>query len=205
MGILSGQSKEFRHNIKWMWPPICSPQAQLNFWVRLAHTRFAKRFKRDLREFRLIASEWAALRELYRPGRLSPVDIGRAIGMTKGGASKLVNRLVKKRLVIKEVGTYDRRFRTVQITLEGKYLVGFFGSREKTAEEEFFRFMQPDEQRQLLERLRQSLGADGTDSEYSNSWITLDGKKGQWRSQIEWRSSFRRPPSGSAAAFSRSQ
>ena len=70
-------------------------------------------------------SEWAVLRELYRPGRRSPVELGQVIGMTKGGASKLIDRLVKKGLVRKEVSEFDRRFRGVELTEYGREWVPF--------------------------------------------------------------------------------
>jgi DNA-binding MarR family transcriptional regulator len=43
--------------------------------------------------------------------------------MTKGGGSKLVDRLVKKGLATKAVGEFDRRFRTVELTERAEELV----------------------------------------------------------------------------------
>jgi DNA-binding MarR family transcriptional regulator len=54
---------------------------------------------------------------------MSPLDIARAIGMTKGGASKLVDRLVKKGLARKTVSEFDRRFRPVDLTERAERLV----------------------------------------------------------------------------------
>jgi len=108
---------------RWEWEPIRPAKSLCSYWLKLAEKSVSGSFARELKEFGIIASEWAAIRELYRPGRLSPVDIARVLGMTKGGASKLVDRLVKKRLVIKRTGEYDRRFRTVELTEAGQDLV----------------------------------------------------------------------------------
>jgi DNA-binding MarR family transcriptional regulator len=43
--------------------------------------------------------------------------------MTKGGASKLVDRLVKKGLARKTVSEFDRRFRAVELTERAEGLV----------------------------------------------------------------------------------
>jgi DNA-binding MarR family transcriptional regulator len=119
--------------------PIDEAQALVGHWLKLADTRYSGRLARKLREWNIIASEWAALREIYQSGRQSPVDLARAIGMSKGGASKLVSRLVKKRLVRKTVGRFDRRFRAVGLTRLGEGLVPHLAILERDAERRFFR------------------------------------------------------------------
>lgn len=121
-----------------VWEPIKPRRTHLNAWVRDAHQRFAKNFGRLLKATGLIASEWAALRELYRPQRWSPVALGQTIGMSKGGASKLVNRLVKKGLAVKDSQESDRRFRSVGLTQRGRELVVFLAAIEKDTDREFF-------------------------------------------------------------------
>src|SRR6201991_2954397 len=118
--------------------PIRPARSHLNYWVRQTHQRFAKNFGQQLKEAGIIASEWAALRELYRPQRCSPVVLGQAIGMSMGGASKLVSRLVAKGLAVKETLDFDRRFRSVGLTKQGKGLVVFLASIEKDSDREFF-------------------------------------------------------------------
>jgi DNA-binding MarR family transcriptional regulator len=173
------------------WSPIHSPQAQLNYWLRIAGNRFAKAFDSELKDWRIIASEWAALRELYRPVRLSPLDVGRAIGMTKGGASKLIDRLVQKRLVKKEVGLHDRRFRTIELTKAGKDLVTFLAFSEYAVDRGFFGWLPPDERRQLMTALKRTLGAEH--NRYFDQWITPAGG-GQWFFQAAWRTSVLSKP-----------
>ncbi len=137
MGIKSTED-EVTEELAPVWEPIRPARSHLSYWVRRTDRRFSKSMDRFLSEVGIIASEWAALRELYRPGRLSPVGLGLAIGMSKGGASKLVSRLVAKGLVIKEPSEFDRRFRAVGLTKQGKALVVFMASIEKDADREFF-------------------------------------------------------------------
>jgi DNA-binding MarR family transcriptional regulator len=104
------------------WKRITQTQSLCSYWLKSADRHVSSSFARRLKGCRLVVSEWAAIRQLYRPNRMSPLEIAQAIGMTKGGASKLVDRLVKKGWAIKSVGEYDRRFRTVELTEAGRDL-----------------------------------------------------------------------------------
>jgi DNA-binding MarR family transcriptional regulator len=66
------------------------------------------------------------------------VELGKAIGMSKGGASKLVSRLVKKGLVDKRKTESDRRFRSVGLTRQGRQFVVRLAPHEKAMDRRFF-------------------------------------------------------------------
>lgn len=121
-----------------IWEPLEPARARCSYWVKDADRHFAKGFARVLAECGIIASEWAALRELYAPQWWSPVELGKAIGMSKGGASKLVGRLVKKGLVDKRKTESDRRFRSVGLTRHGREFVVHLAPLEKAMDREFF-------------------------------------------------------------------
>jgi DNA-binding MarR family transcriptional regulator len=120
------------------WKRITQMQSLCSYWLKRADRHVSSSFARHLKACRLAASEWAAIRQLYRPNRMSPVEIGQAIGMTKGGASKLVDRLVKKGWAIKRVGEFDRRFRTVELTEAGRALVPRFARFVDNTDREIF-------------------------------------------------------------------
>lgn len=113
-------------------------QSHLYHWVRCTDRRFARSFDRLLKEIGIIASEWTALRELYRPQCFSPVELGVAIGMSKGGASKLVSRLVAKGLVFSRTPDFDRRFRSIGLTSQGRKLVIALAPWVQATDREFF-------------------------------------------------------------------
>ena len=167
------------------WHPVRTPQSQLNYWLRLAAKHLSMSLQLELRHFDIIASEWAALRELYRPDGMSPQEIGRAIEMTKGGISKLINRLVRKGLVRKTVGTRDRRFRTVELTVNGKCFVAFVAEAEKYVEGAFFRSLPARKRASLLDSLKRTQAM--ADETHLSEWISMDGSQGQWRFQRRWR------------------
>jgi len=120
------------------WKRITRTQSLCSYWLKRADWHVSSSFARHLKACGLVASEWAAIRQLYKPNRMSPVEIAQAIGMTKGGASKLVDRLVKKGFAIKSVGDFDRRFRTVELTEAGRGLVPRFARFVDNTDREIF-------------------------------------------------------------------
>jgi DNA-binding MarR family transcriptional regulator len=120
------------------WQPITQAQWLCNYWLKRADRRVSRCFAKELKAWGIIASEWAALRELYGPGRNSSLGLATAIGMTKGGASKLVDRLVRKGLASRTVGELDRRCRPVGLTRRGKNLVWHLAIHEEDTDREFF-------------------------------------------------------------------
>jgi DNA-binding MarR family transcriptional regulator len=174
------------------WREIYSPQSHLNYWLKLAETRFSANFSHELQHWGIIASEWAALRELYRPTPLSPLDVGRALGMSKGGASKLIDRLVNKGLVTKKVSQFDRRHRAVRLTQYGRSIVPLLAYCEQTTHGRFFRRLPEKGRERLMEALQRTLGAEEKD--YMDQWISTHGHGGQWVFQAAWHGSVRRGP-----------
>ena len=153
-----------------VWETLKPAQSHLYTWVRKADRRFAQSFGRLLREIRLIDSEWAALRELYKPRSSSPVELSVAIGMSKGGASKLIGRLVKKGLVAKLTADFDRRFRSVYLTRQGRELVAFLAPLERAADREFFGPMGNNRRYRLMEWMKALL--NGARSQHMGQWVS---------------------------------
>jgi DNA-binding MarR family transcriptional regulator len=120
------------------WEPILEAQWLCSYWLKRADRRVSSTFARELKGSGLIASEWAALREMYGPGRTSSVGLAPAIGMTKGGASKLIDRLVRKGLVTRSVGKLDRRCRPVRLTYGARALVRYLAMLDEVNDRDFF-------------------------------------------------------------------
>jgi DNA-binding MarR family transcriptional regulator len=134
------------------WKRIAQAQSLCSYWLKQADRHVSSSFARHLKACHLLASEWAAIRRLYGPIRMSPVEIGQTIGMTKGGASKLVDRLVKKGYARKSVGEFDRRFRAVELTEAGRDLVLRFAKFVDNTDREIFGNL--NRRRRLLRALK---------------------------------------------------
>jgi DNA-binding MarR family transcriptional regulator len=121
-----------------IWEPIGEAQFLCTYWLNRAETRISSHFTRELKGWGLIPSEWAAMREMYRPGRASSLSLAAAIGMTKGGASKVIDRLVRKGLASRSIGKLDRRCRPVRLTRVGKNIVVLLAILADRHDSEFF-------------------------------------------------------------------
>src|ERR1700754_2940538 len=155
--------------------PIRPARSHLNYWVRQTHQRFAKNFGQQLKEAGIIASEWAALRELYRPQRCSPVVLGQAIGMSMGGASKLVSRLVAKGLAVKDSNESDRRFRAVGLTQLGRELIVCLAQIETDTDREFFAPLGNSRRFRITQYMNRVL--DSGRSRHLQQWVLTQLKK----------------------------
>jgi DNA-binding MarR family transcriptional regulator len=165
------------------WWPIDAPQSHVSYWVKVAEARFSENLAKMLEEWRLILSEWTVLRELYGPGRRSPVELGQVIGMSKGGVSKLIDRLVKKDFVRKEVSKFDRRFRAVGLTEYGRECVAFIASMEKSLDREFFGKLRGGGRYRLTQCLKRILTA--RQRKHMKEWVSLQSDDFSERSEQE--------------------
>jgi DNA-binding MarR family transcriptional regulator len=147
-------------------------------WVRSTEKRFSRNFTKLLEAWDLIPSEWTALRELCRPQWMSPVELGQAIGMSKGGASKLVDRLVRKGYVRKEVPEFDRRFRSVGLTRYAREVMPLLASIAKEVDREFFGPLGNGRRFRLAEWLKGTIRA--VRKRHMESWVLRQIEERRW-------------------------
>ena len=93
------------------------------FWLRFVSNHVSNAFMRKLLDSGVTAAEWVVLREMYDEEEMAPSVIAEQTGMTRGAASKLIDRLVAKKLVSRRDRTDDRRYQDVALTAAGRRLV----------------------------------------------------------------------------------
>jgi DNA-binding MarR family transcriptional regulator len=89
--------------------------------------------------------EWVALRLLLDQAEVAPSALARAMGMTRGGVTKLVDRLIAKGLVVRRAGAEDRRYQALALTREGRALVPALAALADRNDAEFFGHLKPAE------------------------------------------------------------
>jgi DNA-binding MarR family transcriptional regulator len=124
------------------------------YWLKLAHKYVSVGWARQLKEYELLPSDWAALRVLYKHGRKPLTSLAYALGMSKGGTSKLVARLIRQKLVRSKVGPTDRRCRIIGLRIPGERLAEELAAVEFSSDRESFRYLGGRKRRQLFETLR---------------------------------------------------
>ena len=131
----------------------------VGFWLRFVSNHVSHAFARRLLASGVTVAEWVVLREMYDGDETSPSVLAGRIGMTRGAASKLVDRLVGKELVTRKDRTDDRRFQDIALTAAGRRLVPALAALADRNDEEFFHPLSPEERELLIATLKKLVHA----------------------------------------------
>lgn len=97
--------------------------AHLGYWLRQLSNHVSHAFARKLAARGVTVAEWALLRVLYDEAPIPPSQLAARMSMTRGAVSKLADRLVAKRLVVRAAAPDDGRGQTLGLTRAGSLLV----------------------------------------------------------------------------------
>ncbi|WP_260599650.1 MarR family winged helix-turn-helix transcriptional regulator [Sphingomonas endolithica] len=105
------------------------------------------------------AAEWTLMRELRAAGAVSQTRLADRLGMTRGAISKLVDRLVAKRLLVRgRGGGGDRRVQIIGLTGAGALLVPKLAVVTSAVEAALFADLPLDERGTLAAALKRVAG-----------------------------------------------
>jgi DNA-binding MarR family transcriptional regulator len=120
-----------------------SPLEQhLGYWLRYVSNHVSHAFSLKLAARGATVAEWVVLRELCDAER-APSALGDRLGMTRGGISKLADRLIAKGLITRSASAGDRRFQTLALTRKGRALAPKLAALADENDEEFFAHLHP--------------------------------------------------------------
>ena len=142
-------------------PAVSDLRKHVGFWLRFVSNHVSHGFARRLIESGVTVAEWVVLREMFDDAETSPGVLAERIGMTRGGVSKLVDRLVGKGLVRREERSGDRRFQTIALTAAGRKLVPGLAMLADENDEEFFRPLTAKERAALIAAMKKLVQAHG--------------------------------------------
>lgn len=129
-------------------------KAHIGFWLRLVSNHVSHAFARKLLASGVTVAEWVILREMYGQGEMSPSVLAQEIGLTRGAISKLVDRLLEKRLLTRKECSDDRRFQVVALTPAGTQLVPKLATLADENDAEFFSVLSASERTGLITVLK---------------------------------------------------
>lgn len=133
----------------------------VGFWMRFVSNHVSQAFARKLLESEVTVAEWVVMREMYGREEMAPSELADLTGMTRGAASKLVDRLVGKRLVTRKDRMDDRRFQDIALTAAGRKLIPGLAALADQNDEEFFAPLTKSERETLLATLKKLVQAHG--------------------------------------------
>ncbi|MBN9043990.1 MAG: MarR family transcriptional regulator [Rhizobiales bacterium 62-47] len=130
-------------------PPVSPLETHLGFWLRYVSNQVSHAFAQRLEQRGITVAEWVVLRELF-DGDMIPSALAERLGMTRGGISKLADRLTAKALIARRPNGDDRRYQALALSSAGKALVPELARIADDNDAEFFAHLTPD-QRNTIE------------------------------------------------------
>ena len=142
-------------------PAVSDLKEHVGFWLRFVSNHVSHAFARKLLASGATVAEWVVMREMFDDGETSPGVLAERIGMTRGGVSKLVDRLVSKKLIARRERGDDRRFQSIALTAAGRRLVPQLAELADQNDEEFFHPLSSGERAALIATMKKLVQAHG--------------------------------------------
>lgn len=95
----------------------------IGFWLRFVSNHVSFSFRDRIAELGVTVAEWVALRSLYNRAPCTLGELADQIGIDLGATSRLVERLIKKKLASRKASAQDRRYVTLELSVAGKKLI----------------------------------------------------------------------------------
>ncbi|HVW09649.1 MAG TPA: MarR family transcriptional regulator [Bryobacteraceae bacterium] len=137
-----------------------SLESHTGYWLRMISNHVSQSFARKVEGSGVTVAEWVMLREMYEAGQTSPSRLAASTGLTRGAVSKLIDRLVQKKLATRAEADEDRRYQDVELTPAGRALVPKLAELADLNDEEFFSCLTADERASLIAALRKLAAAN---------------------------------------------
>lgn len=129
------------------------------FWMRIVSNHVSQSFARRVEDSGVTVAEWVVLRKMFDADTTSPSALADETGLTRGAVSKLLDRLVTKKLAHRAEAAHDRRYQNVGLTAAGRAMVPRLAALADKNDEEFFSPLSASERDRLLETLKKLANA----------------------------------------------
>lgn len=141
-----------------------SYEEHLGFWLRYVSNHVSQAFARKLLAEGATVPEWVLLRTIAEQEEITPSEVADRIGMTRGGVSKIADKLVQRGLISRQGSSVDRRYQALRITRSGAELVPKLAALADRNDEEFFGHMTPKDKAALTDMMQEIIRRRGLKS-----------------------------------------
>ena len=136
-------------------------EVHLGYWLRFVSNHVSQAFARRLVASGVTVAEWVMLREMFDVAELAPSELAERTGLTRGAVSKLVGRLVEKKLMRRDAAEDDGRSQRVALTGAGRRIVPKLAAMADENDEEFFSALSKTEREGLRALMKKLVQANG--------------------------------------------
>lgn len=133
----------------------------IGYWLRFVSNHVSQSFARKLEAMGITVSEWVAMRCLYDVDQSSQNELGQAMGMTKAPVSRIVDRLVAKKLARRAEHAHDARARMVRLTAAGRALIPKLAALADENDRTFFDCLSDSERAAIVRTMRKLVAHHG--------------------------------------------
>ena len=109
----------------------------IGYWLSRLRTEVHTAFEQKIEGYKVTVPQWNVLLALFNKEGESVGELARFTEVDKGFISRLVDQLVRKKLVVRKKGA-DRRSGALELTQRAKELVPLLIQCAETNEKEFF-------------------------------------------------------------------
>lgn len=138
--------------------PLDSQQEDLSLKLFIVLSRamqtIAKRVEEDIKNYGLNTTEFAVLELLYHKGSQPIQKIGEKVLLASSSITYVVDKLEKKRLLIRKPCSEDRRVTYAVITEKGQEFMAEIFPKHKEAIHKIFAGINDEEKAKLIEQLK---------------------------------------------------
>lgn len=126
--------------------------SHLGYWLRQVSNHVSQAFARKVEREGVTVAEWVVMRELYDQAEVAPSRLAERLGLTRGAISKLADRLLAKRLIVRQKNETDARAHLLALSQDGRALVPRLAALADQNDAEFFDHL-TQEEREIVERV----------------------------------------------------
>ena len=126
----------------------------IGYWMRFVSNHVSFSFRDRLLKYKVTVAEWVALRSLHNRAPCTLGELSEQIGIDLGATSRLVERLIKKKLASRKSSPEDRRFVTIDLSSAGKKLVPRLAHEADVNDAFFFDCLSKQDKEHLLRILK---------------------------------------------------
>jgi DNA-binding MarR family transcriptional regulator len=135
---------------------ISGLETHLGYWLRRVSNSVSGRFAQSLQAKQTSVAEWVLLRHLWDGASATPGDMAKALTMTRGAISKIIDKLESKGWIRSRTNPEDNRGQLLSLTGAGRRVVPELAGIADHNDEKFFSCLDSEERttlRQLLGKL----------------------------------------------------
>ena len=133
---------------------IASLEKHLGYWLRRVSNRVSGSFARSLEAKKTSVPEWVVLRYLSERDETTPGKLAKILMMTRGGISKIIDKLEAKGWIVGRTDAVDTRVRQLSLTRSGQRILPSMAKIADQNDDEFFGCLTSSEKDVLLRLLR---------------------------------------------------